>query len=352
MILFAVDGGREKGYGHAIRASVLGRACLKRGLEISFVCADQDIYEYLKKMGFQHVRLVDEADLVAGSAYQGLSLFVWDATRPLTEREVEDFHQYKVLVLEFDAPDNRSYADEVVNGFEPTLQSASGRRYKFVGPDYFVIDERFPRAKEWRRASWVPYDRPDLFVCLGGADPKQLLESTLEVLVDIPVCRSIQIHAVAGFDGKRGRAIQQRYSAFKNLRVYTEADASLVTQLMRFSYLGIVSFGTILVEAMAAELPVLMINPTKAHEEYAAKIINGIFFGAGKTFGCAPRIDWDAFRREVSTLLERPYEMGRIQAATRGLVDGQGAQRIAAYIYNATNGSLADENGRLVALER
>jgi spore coat polysaccharide biosynthesis predicted glycosyltransferase SpsG len=140
---------------------------------------------------------------------------------------------------------------------------------------------------------------------------------------------------VAGFDAKRARAIQRQFSALGNLRVYAEADAAIMAQLMRFSYLGIVSFGTILVEAMAAELPVLLINPTEAHEEYAAKVLKGIFAYTGKTFGYSPYIDWDGFHREVSYLLERPREIERIQAATCRLVDGQGADRIARYIYNS-----------------
>ena len=39
MVLFAVEGNKAKGYGHVIRASVLARSCLGRGLEVSFVCA-------------------------------------------------------------------------------------------------------------------------------------------------------------------------------------------------------------------------------------------------------------------------------------------------------------------------
>ena len=60
-----------------------------------------------------------------------------------------------------------------------------------------------------------------------------------------------------------------------------------------------------------------------------------MFTGAGKTFGYSPRIDWGAFRRELAHLLERPRAVERMQAATSRLVDGQGAERIARYIYNS-----------------
>jgi len=352
MVLFAVDGGKKKGYGHAVRASVLARSCLRRGLEVSFVCAEQDVYDYLKKKGFAQVHLTDETRLVTDSASQRSPLLVWDAGRPLTREEVEHLHQCNATVIEFDASDGKSYADEAVNGFELTLQSATGCHYQLAGPDYFVVDKNFATAKEWRRASSYLSNRQDLLVCFGGADPAGLLQPTLEVLTEIPACRSIEIHAVAGFDEKREWVIQQRFSAFRNVRVYADADAMLLAQLMRFSCLGIISFGTILVEAMAAELPVLLVNPTEAHEAYAAKVLSGIFAGAGKAFGSSPHVDWDAFRREVSYLLERPRAIERMQAATHRLVDGQGAERIARYIYNAVTKCMAKKNGLLASSAR
>jgi spore coat polysaccharide biosynthesis predicted glycosyltransferase SpsG len=239
-----------------------------------------------------------------------------------------------VFVIEFDASDGTSYADEVVNGFETALCSSFGRPYQLVGPDYFVVDKGFSNAKEWRRASSFLRNGADLFICFGGADPEQLLQLTLEVLANIPACRSIQIRAVAGFDGKGKESIRRRFTAFKNLQIYTEADAALLAQLMRFSSLGIISFGAILVEAIAAELPVLLINRTEAGEECAAGALKGVFAGVGKTFGYSPKIDWDAFHQELAYLLERPLEIKRMQAAANRLVDGQGAQRIARYIAN------------------
>ncbi len=352
MVLFAVDGGKEKGYGHVIRASVLARSCLGRGLAVSFICPEQDLYDYLKEKGFPEVHLTAEARLVTDSASQKSRLLVWDASRPLTCEEVTYFHQNGVVVIEFDASDGKSYADEVVNGFELMLHSAAGRQYQLVGPDYFVVDKSFSTAKEWRRASSYLGNGQDLFLCFGGADPKQLLQSTLEVLAAIPACRSIQIRAATGFDGKRERVIERRFSPLKNLVLYPEADATLVAQLMRFSSLAIVSFGTVFVEAMAAELPVLLLNPTIAHEVYAARILSGIFAGTGKTFGYPPHIDWQAFRRELAFLLERPREVERMQAATSRLVDGQGAERIAKYIRDNLTKSMDLKGGLLESSAR
>ncbi len=141
------------------------------------------------------------------------------------------------------------------------------------------------------------------------------------------------------------------FSAFKNLQIYTETNKALAAQLMRFSHLGIISFGPLLVEAMAAELPVLLINSTEADEAHAAKALNGVFAGAGKTFGYSSQTDWDAFRRELAYLLERPREIERMQTAAHRVVDGQGAQRIARYIckyvVNRGKGSLSLQDASL-----
>lgn len=102
---------------------------------------------------------------------------------------------------------------------------------------------------------------------------------------------------------------------------------------MASSDLGIVSFGSILVEALCTELPVFMINPTKAHEQYAAKVLAGMFAGAGKSFGFPPHVRWDAFREELASIMREPDRIRPLQNAARGLVDGKGAQRIAEHIY-------------------
>jgi spore coat polysaccharide biosynthesis predicted glycosyltransferase SpsG len=334
MVLFVVDEGKEKYYGRTLRASILAHTCLMQGLEVSFVCADQGVHDCLTRGGFLRIRMTDEARLVTDSARERPSLFVWDAARPLTRKEVMLLHQHEVLVMEFDASDGKSYADEVVNGFETTLHSALGRQYRLTGPDYVVVDKCFTNAKEWRRASSFLHKGPDLFIYFHGADPEELLQPTLEIMAEIPACRSIQIRAMTGVDGKRGREIQRKFSGFKNLQLYTEATAALAAQLMRFSRLGIISFGPTLVEAMAAELPVLLINLTEADSDYASKLLEGVFAGAGKTFGYASQTDWDAFRGELAYLLERPREVERLQTAAHRLVDGQGAQRVGRYIHN------------------
>jgi spore coat polysaccharide biosynthesis predicted glycosyltransferase SpsG len=333
MILFVVDEGKERYHGRAVRASILAHTCLMQGLEVSFVCANQDVYDCLIRGGSSRVHLTDESRLVTDSALVRPSLLVWDGDRPLTRDEVMLLHQHDALVIEFDASDGKSYADEVVNGFEPTLRNALGHQYRLAGPGYFVVDKCFINAKEWRRASSFVHNGPDLFICFHGTESDELLQSTLEILAEIPACRSVQMRAMTGVDGKRGRAIQRNFSSFKNLQVYAEANAALAAQLMRFSRLGIISFGSTLVEAIAAELPVLLINSTEADEERAAEVLKGVFAGVGKTFGYSSQIDWDAFRRELACLLERPREIERMQIAAHRLVDGQGAQRIARYIH-------------------
>ncbi len=333
MVLFAVDGGKEEGYNHPARAALLADACLGRGLEVSFVCANQNAFDYVSKKGFSRVHLADAASLLAESISQGSSLLFWDAGRPLTKSEVAYLHQHDLFVIEFDASDGSSYTDEVVNGFEAVLHSAFGREYQLVGPDYFVVDKCFSNVKEWRRASSFLHNGPDLFICFSGENAEQLLQSTLAVLVDIPACRSVQIRAVAEFDRNRANAIERHFSAFKNLQIYREADAGLKAQIMRFSHLGIISLGAILVEAMAVELPVLLIHSAQSGEEQAAKAFTGVLAGAGRMVGHSSPVDWKGFRSDLTYLLDRPKAIERMQMATRGLVDGQGARRIARYVH-------------------
>ncbi len=333
MVLFAVDEDKGKRQGHAVRASILAHTCLMQGLEVSFICADQGVYDCLIGGGFSRIRLTDRSALLAASETERPPLLVWDAARPLTRKEMASLHEHGTAVIEFDAPDSKSYADEVVNGFELTLRGALGQQYRLVGPDYFVVDRCFTNVKEWRRGSSFLQNSLDLLVCFDGPECEQLLRSTLEALARVPACRSIQIRAMAGVEEGRGRAIQRSFSALKNLQVYTGMNTALAAQLIRFSCFGIVSFGPPFINTMAAELPALLVNATQAEQESAEKALKGPFAGAGKTFGWASQVDWDALRAEVACLLQRPRETERMQTAARRLVDGQGAQRIARYIH-------------------
>ena len=332
MILFAVGEGRERGYRNPSRASIIARACLARGMDVSFICAGQEVYDQLLRRGLSHIQLCAYDCMVKESASRKPPILVWDAARPLTQKETSHLHRRGVFIIEFDGSAGMSFADEVVNGFEPVLHSATGRTYQLTGPDHIVVDKSFSDAKEWRRAASFFHNQQDLFVCFSGEHGEQLLRSTLAVLTDIPACRSIQIRAVACLDSSRAVSIQREFAGFKNLQIYREADAALKAQLMRFSRLGIVAFGPVLAEAMAAELPVFLINGTRADGERADEALKSIFAGIGKTFGYAPEIDWEAFRRELEHLLERPRDIERMQMKAARMVDGQGAQRIARYI--------------------
>ncbi len=335
MILFVVDEGEQKHRGRAVRASILAHACLMQGLEVSFVCPDQRVRDCLIREGCSEVRVVEERDMLAQSSREMPTVLMWDAARLLTESEVRLLHQHGTFVVEFDAPDRGSFADEVVSGFETILCSALGHRFRLVGPNHLIVDKCFANAKEWRRASSFLRYGIDLFICFNGADTEQLT-MTLEALAGIPACRSVQIRAMTGADAVKTGAIQRKFSALKNLQLYRGSNPALMAQLMRFSRLGIVSFGPLLAKAMAAELPVLLLNETETDEAAAARVLKNVFAGAGKTFGCASSIDWRMFRNEVSHLLERPREIERMQEAAHRLVDGRGAQRIARYVQGYT----------------
>jgi spore coat polysaccharide biosynthesis predicted glycosyltransferase SpsG len=335
MVLFVVEGGREKGYGHVVRTTVLAHACMERGLEVSFACANPEVVKAIRSRGEGlHVYEVSPRELIQHILAVYPHVLVADAGKTFTSEEVGVLHQAGIFLIEWDAPGGTSHADEVINGFEPGLYGAKGHRYKLTGRDYFVVDELFSEAKS-ARVKTVPGKKlKRLFLCFGGSDPEGLLEATLETMQEIPECLRATIHAVAGFNEAKGRRVASRFSKLTGLHVHVNADATVVSQLMASSDLAIVSFGSILVEALCTELPVLMVNPTRAHEEYAARVLAGIFTGAGKSFGFPPRIRWDAFRQDLGSIMREPERIVPLQNAARGLVDGKGARRVAEHIHN------------------
>jgi spore coat polysaccharide biosynthesis predicted glycosyltransferase SpsG len=334
MVLFVVDGGKEKGYGHVVRTTVLARACVERGLDVSFACTNEDVVKAIRSRGEGfHVYAVPPKELIHHTLAVYPHVLVADADKTFTAEEVRVLHQAGIFLIEWDATNGTSHADEVINGFEPALYGAKGHRYKLTGRDYFVVDELFSETKSVRGKAGPAKKLWRLFLCFGGSDPGGLLEATLEHMQEIPECLAATIHAIAGFNEAKGRAVANRFSKLTGLHVHVNADAARVSQLMGSSDLGIVSFGSILVEALCTELPVFVINPTRAHEQYAAKVLAGIFAGAGRSFGCPPRVRWEAFREELGAIMGEPLRIVPLQSAARGLVDGKGARRIAEHIY-------------------
>jgi len=86
---------------------------------------------------------------------------------------------------------------------------------------------------------------------------------------------------------------------------------------MGSSDLGIVSFGSILVEALCTELPVFVITPTRAHEQYVQKFLRGYSPVQGEALAAAPR-EVEAFREELGAIMGEPQRIGALQSGEEG----------------------------------
>jgi spore coat polysaccharide biosynthesis predicted glycosyltransferase SpsG len=333
MVAFFIDGGKEKGYGHLVREDILAHELLNKGIQVAFICTHRDALRYLDNKGFTHVFLAEPDNLLEKLLPLSPSILISDRTDTLSPKVVDELHQRNIFVIEFDRADGESWADEVVNGFETVLSGASSKQFRLVGKDYFVVNPVFALMKQSKKQKAWQTD-PTLFTCFGGSDPSNLLEPTLRILSDIPDYRDAEIHAVVGFEGGKMKVIREEYNVLKNPHLYANADATLIARLMSISHLCIIPFGTLLIEALTVEAPVFMINPSKAHEDYAKKVLKTIFEGVGETFGYHPVMDWEKLSQRFLFLRKNPEDLHKMSNASKGIVDGKGAYRVANFIHS------------------
>lgn len=185
------------------------------------------------------------------------------------------------------------------------------------------IDRRFaePTDREaLRRKHGVDPSRPAILVMVGAVN---LLRDALRIyqaLADLP--RDIQVLFVCGRDETLRRTLDARASSARNpVRVFGFVDH--VHELMACSTLMVSKAGGVTTsEALAAELPVVVVNPIPGQEE------ENVRFLEQEGAGVRPR-DVDDLVRTVVRLLDEPARLDAMRAAVRRLKRPDAAARAA-----------------------
>jgi processive 1,2-diacylglycerol beta-glucosyltransferase len=185
------------------------------------------------------------------------------------------------------------------------------------------IDPRFAEAPDretLRRKHGVDPFRPAILVMVGAVNLLRDAMRVYEAVADLP--RDIQLLFVCGRDETLRRTLEARTSSARNpVRVFGFVDH--VHELMACSTLMVSKAGGVTTsEALAAELPVVVVNPIPGHEE------ENVRFLEQEGAGVRPR-DIDDLVRTVVSLLDEPARLGAMRAAVRRLKRPDAAARAA-----------------------
>jgi processive 1,2-diacylglycerol beta-glucosyltransferase len=189
------------------------------------------------------------------------------------------------------------------------------------------IDGRFTASgnrRALRLAHGLDADRPAILIMVGAANllPQPLAIEFYRVLADLP--HAVQILFVCGRDERLRRAAQALASAVRNpVRVYGFVDN--VYELMAMSDLMVSKPGGVTTsEALAAELPLVLVSPVPGQEEENVSYLTHL--GAAVVAVTPAEVhgavlDLVTHPDRLEKMREAAHRVGRAGAAARGAAE-------------------------------
>ncbi len=331
LALIRCDGGGGFGYGHVKRMVALARSLRDReGIGAQFaVNGSEDALLPISGAGF-------EARLVGQDA---------PALQAMVRQSAPD-----ILICDmregFDAVGLRSIAEEV--SLTAVIDDASDRRLAADVAYYPPVPQAselvWPGSHCAPRIGWqwvllgmrsvapvarVADRRLTLLVCMGGSDPAGLTLRAAEALRERDP--SLRVRFVIGPGMADGERIARRIAAL-SANFETVEGASDLSAEYGSSDLALCSFGVTACELAAFGVPAVYLCLTEDHERSASAFEKA---GMGLSLGLAHRAGDVEIASAVHALLENPSRRHQMHAAGLALIDGEGANRIAADLARA-----------------
>lgn len=341
-IVFRADADVAMGTGHVMRCLALAEALIDRGQRCLFLshALPPALMDHLRAAGIT----VERPKVVVGPlASLGDAAWVVDRAKAVGARSlVVDGYQFgpayrerllaaAVPVLAFDdqALSDRFHAEILVNPAPEAAQLPYAERAPgatlLLGPSYAVLRRSFRRAI----AAGLPplSERPSVLLTFGGTDPLGLTEPALEAaLAAFPA--EVGVLVVVGGGNPRRAALEARMAAVAP-RVEGHVNTTEMAALMLRSGLALTAGGNTLGELAALGVPPAVAICVDNQEPATGwAVARGLVTAVDAR--SVPLTDAAAALAAVGAALWADLDR-RIDMAERGrgVVDGQGAERIA-----------------------
>jgi spore coat polysaccharide biosynthesis protein SpsF len=314
-IVLWVDAGPGVGLGHVSRGLALAAALEKRGVRARMALPpDATAGEWVRAAGHRNAVVLDPTlaalpqvcDLAADAA-----AVVVDVRHPLTQGEVRALGAATPVVVIDNDGLGSTEADLVV-----ALTGAEGPG-RLVGPAYVPLRTTAIRPRRRTR-------RATVLVSLGAADPDGAALRVVDALAKVEPAPSVRV--VANPRTPVWGTLAARLGALDMPPARPVTPGGLGTHLAAAD-IAILAVGVSVYEALAAGVPSIVLARNAgdvAHAETLAA--HGALVSLGRTWRAAD------LTSAVGTLLAdraRQLAMGK---AARALVDGRGAERVAARV--------------------
>ena len=335
-VAFRVDSSESAGSGHTMRCLALAGELSALGGEPAFVARDApgNVNAAVTASGYTLNALpgaasggspTDAADTSLALSSRVAWMVVdhydldaaWERAIKRTSAEnvfaIDDLgraHECDLLLDQNTAGPSELYRDRVPAGCR-----------RLLGPGFALLRREFLRRRRRLRARDGALER--LLVCFGSADGANQTPKALAALAR-PSFRGLAIDVVVGRANRRADAVERRCADLPNATFHLQTDD--MPALIADADLAIGAAGSMTWERCCLGLPTLTIVCARNQQGPAT---TGARAGATLDLGAAQRVDEALIANTVEALRADPPRLARMSAAGMGLVDGQGARRVA-----------------------
>ena len=247
-VIIRTDGNTQIGLGHLTRCIALSHM-LKNDFEIVFACKHipEQVEAETMKSGFQVRRINNDKELFHHINTEDIVVLDGYSFDVSYQKEIKA-HGNMLVVID-DLHDQQYYADLIINqapsATETEYIAQNYTRYS-LGVDYALLRPSFLAAAA---ANKEDHNMENLLICFGGADPKNLTEKVLKVVVND--VRFKKITVVTGCAYAFSDTLNEILARFSHVEHYSCLDESAMIQVIKKAGIAIVPASGILFEILA-----------------------------------------------------------------------------------------------------
>lgn len=339
-IFIRADGNAKIGAGHLMRCLTIAGAFTEKQ-QIEFVCADEESAALARSGGFAtQVLHTDygnmEAELPAWAEMFGggtgaqvrFSRVILVDSYYVTNAYLTALGCYGAVVLLDDMIKQSWNADAIINynAFaRVSMYEALGSPYKTV---YYAGSSYIPIRREFcNRAYKVRGQVEHILITTGGGDAENIAGQILDKIWE----KSREYHVVTGHFNPHYESLLEQSAHEKNIHIYH--DVKDMAALMERCDLAVTAGGTTVYELSAIGVPFVCFSYAENQEMLTEYIGRKQIAGFGGAYHKEAEQTLETIKAQIEILQEDVTLRRKYSEEERRLVDGEGAARIAAILF-------------------